>query len=94
LQQQLSELEDSVISSLIKCVEKINQMTWAQVYQTSSKGAGKRGINYEVIQGQIVGGKFQVHSIRLTGKTRARIIRDGAYMRFISIHPDHDGAYE
>jgi hypothetical protein len=36
------DLESADLDSLFKAVEKINQMTWAQVMATSSKGAGKR----------------------------------------------------
>lgn len=32
--------------------------------------------------------------VRLTQKIRALAYRDGEFMRFISLHPDHDSAYE
>ena len=35
-----------------------------------------------------------VASIRITEKFRARVTRDGVFMRFISLHPDHDSAYK
>jgi len=34
-----------------------------------------------------------IASIRVSDKFRARVTRDGVFMRFISLHPDHDSAY-
>jgi len=89
----LKELESADLESLFKAVEKINQMTWAQVLATSSKGAGKRGLNWEVLSEQKTASGKTIASIRITKKSRARVTRDGVFMRFISLHPDHDSAY-
>lgn len=67
-------------------------MTWQDVYNTSSKGKAKRGLNWEVIDQKTQNGDV-VASIRLSDKIRARVCRDGAWMRFISLHSDHDSAY-
>ena len=32
-------------------------------------------------------------TVRVTLKHRARVYRDGAFMVFLSLHPDHDSAY-
>jgi hypothetical protein len=69
-------------------------MTWNQVYATSSKGKGKRGLNWEVLPRQKTAGGGTVASVRITAKFRARVTRDGEFMRFISLHPDHDSAYK
>jgi hypothetical protein len=89
----LVELESSELDSLFKSVEKINQMTWMQVLATSSKGAGKRGLNWEVLPDQKTASGRIIATIRITKKIRARVTRDGVFMRFISLHPDHDSAY-
>ena len=34
------------------------------------------------------------YSLRLSEKIRGIAYRDGAFLRFISLHPDHDSAYE
>lgn len=74
--------------------EKINEMTWQQVYATSSKGKAKRGLNWEALPNQRTASGGTVASIRITDKFRARVTRDGVFMRFISLHPDHDSAYK
>jgi hypothetical protein len=35
-----------------------------------------------------------VHSMRLSQRIRAVGFRDGDFLRLISLHPDHDSAYE
>ena len=67
-------------------------MTWDQIYKTSSK-TQKRGLNCEPITGQTTGSGKTIASIRISKKFRARVCRDGRFMRFISLDPDHDSAY-
>jgi len=93
LKNELTELELDELEQVEKSIEKISQMTWAQIYKTSSK-TKKRGLNWESIQGQKTANGKTVASIRISGKFRARVCRDGQYMRFISLHPDHDSAYD
>jgi len=94
LQEQLKKLESVDFDTLLNRVEKINEMTWQQVYATSSKGKAKRGLNWEVLPNQKTASGGTVASIRITDKFRARVTRDGVFMRFISLHPDHDSAYK
>lgn len=94
LQEQLKKLESTDFDAVLSKVEKINEMTWQQVNATSSKGKGKRGLNWEVLPNQKTASGGTVASIRITDKFRARVTRDGVFMRFISLHPDHDSAYK
>ena len=93
LQIELKNLEPLQLDQFFNCIEKIKKMTWAQIYATSSKGAGKRGINWGVIAHQKTASDGVVASIRISEKFRVRVTRDGVFMRFISVHPDHDSAY-
>ncbi len=68
-------------------------MTWDQIYKTSSKTL-KRGLNWEIIENQVTKSGKKIASIRISKKFRARVCRDAQYMRFISLHPDHDSAYD
>ncbi|MBY0384103.1 hypothetical protein K2X05_03000, partial [bacterium] len=74
-------------------IKKIEKMTWDQIYKTSSKNQ-RRGLNWEPIQGQSTASGKTIASIRISQKFRARVCRDGKFMRFISLHPDHDSAYK
>ena len=93
VQKELEKLESSELAQVEKSVEKIKQMTWDQIYKTSSK-TEKRGLNWEPIEGQQTASGKIIASIRISKKFRAGVCRDGKYMRFISLHPDHDGTYE
>ena len=75
-----------------KVVSKLQDMTWQQLWDQSSKGANKTGMNYEPVDQTTDTGE-KIHTIRVSGKHRARVIRKGKWMVFISLHPDHDSAY-
>ena len=88
----LQQLELDQVLEFRRCIDKIKQMTWAQILATSSK-TEKRGLNWEPLEQRTISGGV-IASIRITQKFRARVTREGAMMRFISLHPDHDSAYE
>jgi len=90
---ELSKLALDELEQVEASVKKINQMTWDQVYKTSSRSE-KRGLNWEPIAGQTTGSGKTIASIRISKKFRARVCRDGKFMRFISLHPDHDSTYK
>jgi hypothetical protein len=93
IQKELSNLELNELVQVEESVKKINKMTWNQVYETSSR-TQKRGLNWEPIAGQITASGKTIASIRISKKFRARVCRDGKFMRFISLHPDHDSTYK
>ncbi len=93
IRRELEELEMNELEQVEATIEKIQQMTWDQIYKTSSKTL-KRGLNWEPIAGRQTAHGKTIASIRISGKFRARVCRDGNFMRFISLHPDHDSAYE
>lgn len=92
-QEELQNLEVKELDQIEATIEKIKQMTWDQVYKTASK-TQKRGLNWEPIDGQKTSSGKTIASIRVSRKSRARVCRDGNFMRFISFHPDHDSAYD
>lgn len=93
VQTELQNLEIKELDQVEATIEKIKKMTWDQIYKTSSK-TQKRGINWEPIEGQQTASGKTIASIRISGKSRARVCRDGNFMKFISIHLDHDSAYD
>jgi hypothetical protein len=92
IRQELEKLEMNELEQVEATLEKIQQMTWDQIYKTSSK-TQKRGLNWEPIARQQTAQGKTIASIRISEKFRARVCRDGKLMRFISFQPDHDGAY-
>lgn len=91
--KELTRLELDELNQVEESINKIQKMTWDQIYKTSSK-TQKRGLNWEPIDGQITKSGKTIASIRISKKIRARVSRDGKFMRFISIHVDHDSAYD
>jgi len=76
-------------------IQHIKKMTWQQVYDTSSKSRqGKRGLNWEILQGKKSADDNPIASIRISASFRALVSRKDDFMRFISLHPDHDSAYK
>ncbi len=93
LQKELLDLGSDEFDQVEDSVKKIEKMTWDQIYKTSSK-TQKRGLNWEIIKNQVTQSGKKIASIRISKKFRARVCRDEKLMRFISLHPDHDGAYD
>jgi len=90
----LESLDSVVQERVLTTIEKIQQMTWQDVYQTSSKTPGqKRGINFEPIDQRTRSG-IRIATIRISQKIRARVCRREQFMIFISLHQDHDSAYK
>ena len=80
-QDDLFVLEPGEIRQAMKTLRKLRGLSWNQVYRD-------HGLKWEEVKGSP--GKF---TIRLSHRCRAVVRRDGDFMRFQSIHPDHDSAY-
>jgi len=90
---EITELEGGELDQLLRCIDKIKAMTWQQIYSSASKGSNKRGLNWEPLEQKTRAGR-PIATIRVTKKFRARVTRTNEYMIFISLHPDHDSAYD
>lgn len=68
-------------------LEKLLQMTWQQVYVD-------QGLKWEKVSSiRPPAGIEAVYTIRLSQGRRATVWREGDYMRFLTIPPDHDTTY-
>lgn len=64
-------------------LRKLRQQTWDQVYRDP-------GLKWEKIASvKPLPGMAALHSLRITQSRRASAYRDGDYMRFLTIAPDH-----
>ncbi len=82
-QKDWFSLEKSDQLAMLKTLRKLLTFTWDQVYQDS-------GLNWELAR-ETHGERF--YSLRITQKCRALVQRNGDYVVFVSLHPDHDSAY-
>jgi len=68
-------------------LRKLSQMDWNQVYRD-------KGLRWEKIQSVRTTKGRELFTIRLRRKHRAVVCRKDEFMIFVSLHPDHDSAYE
>ena len=80
-QMDLLELEKAELVAFFKTLRKLKQLSWQEVYTDN-------GLKWEAVKSS------DVYTLRVTQKCRATAKRDDDVLRFISLHPDHDSAYE
>lgn len=86
-QEQLFALQKVERHAALDTLNKIRQLTWNQVYSDS-------GLKWEKIASiRPPKGIDALYSIRITQARRATAYRDGEFMRFLTIAPDHDATY-
>ena len=68
------------------CV-KLARLEWAQVYRD-------KGLHWELILSRKADDGGRLNSIRLTKEMRAIVKRSGDFLEFLTLHPDHDSAYQ
>jgi len=85
-QKDLFALSKSETIATLKILRKISQLTWEQLYQD-------QGLKWELIRSKQGKQSEKLYSLRVTQKCRAVAIREGDYLRLLSLHSDHDSAY-
>lgn len=70
--------------SLLGTLRKLSRMTWDQVYRDP-------GLRWEAIASPE---EEQLYSFRIGKSFRAVAFREGDWLRIVSLHPDHDSAYQ
>lgn len=83
----LFKLEQAELVQCAKSLEQIRKLAWDVVYKHP-------GLKWEAIKHIKAPNDSTVYSVRLSQKIRALAYRDGDFMRFLSLHPDHDSAYQ
>ncbi|WP_254929374.1 hypothetical protein [Cyanobium sp. T1B-Tous] len=86
-QEQLLMLQKAERHAAFDTLNKIRQLTWNQLYRDP-------GIKWEKVTSiKPPAGIDAVYSLRITRSRRATALREGAYMRLLTIAPDHDATY-
>lgn len=80
-QSELFDLDVSEVKKILKTLKKLNGLTWNEVFRDG-------GLNWEEVKS--LPGHY---TIRLSQSYRAVATREGAWMQFVALHQDHDGAY-
>ena len=86
-QKDLFALEKNNQLALIRVLRKISNLTWDELYKD-------QGLKWEVIISKTTKTNDRIYSFRFSQKYRALALREEAYLRLLTLHPDHDSAYK
>lgn len=86
-QEQLFALQKQKLDEVLGTLRKLHQMAWEQVYVD-------RGLRWERILSKQGRRGESLYTIRMSRGFRAVAYRDSDWMVFLTLHPDHDSAYE
>lgn len=75
------------LKQVVTSLRRLRELEWNTLYRHT-------GFQWEHISHLQGPGGGKVYSLRLSQKIRAIAYRDGDFLRLISLHPDHDSAYE
>jgi hypothetical protein len=79
-------LETAELKQVVASLRRLSKLDWAAIYRHT-------GFQWEAIKHLKTPTGAGVYSLRLSQKVRALAFRDGHFLRFVSLHPDHDSAY-
>ncbi len=86
-QKHLLTLQKSERHVALDTLNKLRQMTWNQVYRDSCLRWEK------IISIKPPKGIDVIYSLRITQARQVIAYRDGEFIRFLTIAPDHDSTY-
>jgi hypothetical protein len=79
-------LETAELKQVVASLRRLRELDWGAIYRHT-------GFQWEAIEHLKAPNGAGVYSLRLSQRVRALAFRDGDFLRFISLHPDHDSAY-
>ena len=80
-------LEPGELAQVARSLDRLRKLDWGTIYRSA-------GLHWEAIDHIRTPSGASAHSIRLSRKVRAIAYRDGGHLRIVSLHPDHDSAYQ
>ena len=86
-QDVLFRLEATDLKQVVTCLRRLCELDWNTLYR-------RTGFHWEVIEHLVAPNGAKVYSLRLSQRICALVFRDGDFLRLLSLHPDHDSAYE
>ena len=79
------QVED--LKQVAASLHRLPELDWNSLYRHT-------GFRWEAIEHLKAPNGAKVYSLRVSQRIRAIGFRDGEFLRLISLHPDHDSAYE
>jgi hypothetical protein len=75
------------LKQVVASLGRLRELDWSGLYRHT-------GFRWEAIEHLKAPTGAKVYSLRLSQRIRAVAFRDGDFLRLISLHPDHDSAYD
>lgn len=86
-QADLFALQKPEQLAVLATLRKIAALDWDQVHRD-------QGLKWEAIHSRSGPDGTRLYSLRITQRCRATALREGAFIRLLSIHPDHESTYK
>lgn len=86
-QDVLFRLQADELKQVIGSLRRLRELDWNTLYRHT-------GFHWEAIEHFKAPNGAKVYSLRLSQRIRALAFREGDFLRSLSLHPDHDSAYE
>jgi hypothetical protein len=86
-QDVLFQLESAELKQVVASLRRLGRLEWATSYRHT-------GFHWEAIEHLRAPNGARVYSLRLSQRIRALAYGDGDFLRLLSLHPEHDCAYE
>ena len=84
-QDVLFRLQADELKQVVASLRRMRELDWDSLYRHT-------GFRWEALEHLKAPNGAKVYSLRLSQRVRAVAFRDGDFLRFISLHPDHDSA--
>jgi hypothetical protein len=72
--------------AVLTMLRKLSRMEWDTLYRD-------KGLRWEAVISRSGPRGQRIYGLRVTQRIRAVVYRDGDFLRFLSLHPEHDSAY-
>ena len=86
-QDFLFRLEAAELRQVVASLRRLRELDWVTLYRHT-------GFRWETIEHLRAPNGQSADSIRLIQRVRAIGYREGEFLRLVSLHPDHDSAYD
>jgi hypothetical protein len=86
-QEVFFRLQGDELKQVVTSLRRLRELDWSTLYRHT-------GFRWEAIEHLRAPNAAKVYSLRLSQRVRAVGYRDGDFLRLLSLHPDHDSAYE
>ena len=84
-QEVFFSLEPEDLRQVVAALRRLRELDWNALYRHT-------GFRWEAIQHLKAPNGATVYSLRFNQRIRGLAYRDGDFLRFLSLHPDHDSA--